>query len=64
MHTEEKLTAETFPANPEKATLEGKNKFIGFWLFLGGDGSVCVSLRNLYRAEGLHSRRAENERNV
>ncbi len=36
METEQKLTAETFPASPEKATLEGKNKFTGFWLFLGG----------------------------
>ncbi|GGH74366.1 heme/copper-type cytochrome/quinol oxidase subunit 3 [Pullulanibacillus pueri] len=24
-------------ANPEKATLEGKNKFLGFWFFLGGE---------------------------
>ena len=23
--------------NPEKATLEGKNKFLGFWFFLGGE---------------------------
>ncbi|MFC7392424.1 cytochrome c oxidase subunit 3 [Scopulibacillus cellulosilyticus] len=28
---------ETFPAHPETATLEGRNKFIGFWLFLGGE---------------------------
>jgi heme/copper-type cytochrome/quinol oxidase subunit 3 len=25
------------PAEPEKATLEGKNKVLGFWLFLGGE---------------------------
>lgn len=25
------------PAEPEKATLEGKNKILGFWLFLGGE---------------------------
>ncbi|WP_135557488.1 cytochrome c oxidase subunit 3 [Paenibacillus cymbidii] len=25
------------PAEPEKATLEGKNKLLGFWLFLGGE---------------------------
>ncbi|SFP03428.1 cytochrome (ubi)quinol oxidase subunit III [Salibacterium halotolerans] len=25
------------PPNPEKATLEGKNKFLGFWVFLGGE---------------------------
>lgn len=35
MEAEQKLTPETFPDSPEKSTLEGKNKFIGFWLFLG-----------------------------
>lgn len=25
------------PANPEKVTLEAKNKFLGFWFFLGGE---------------------------
>lgn len=25
------------PAEPEKATLEGKNKILAFWLFLGGE---------------------------
>jgi cytochrome c oxidase subunit 3 len=25
------------PDEPEKATLEGKNKILGFWLFLGGE---------------------------
>jgi cytochrome c oxidase subunit 1/cytochrome c oxidase subunit 3 len=25
------------PAEPEKATLEGRNKVLGFWLFLGGE---------------------------
>ncbi|MEK3804974.1 cytochrome c oxidase subunit III [Metabacillus sp. SLBN-84] len=44
MHVEEKLTAETFPASPEKATLEGKNKFLGFWLFLGGETVLFASL--------------------
>ncbi|WP_226665892.1 cytochrome c oxidase subunit III [Metabacillus litoralis] len=43
-NVEEKLTAETFPAAPEKATLEGKNKFIGFWLFLGGETVLFASL--------------------
>ncbi|EWH21393.1 cytochrome c oxidase subunit III [Bacillus haynesii] len=50
MHTEEKLTAETFPASPEKATLEGKNKFIGFWLFLGGETVLFASLFATYLA--------------
>ncbi|WP_240375068.1 cytochrome c oxidase subunit 3 [Bacillus piscicola] len=29
--------AQGLPANPEKATLEGKNKFLGMWVFLGGE---------------------------
>ena len=41
---EEKLTAETFPEQPEKATLEGKNKFIGFWVFLGGETVLFATL--------------------
>ncbi|MFC0274694.1 cytochrome c oxidase subunit III [Metabacillus herbersteinensis] len=43
-HAEEKLTAEKFPAAPEKATLEGKNKFTGFWLFLGGETVLFACL--------------------
>ncbi|WP_027408262.1 cytochrome c oxidase subunit III [Anoxybacteroides tepidamans] len=50
MHAEEKLTAETFPAAPEKATLEGKNKFLGFWLFLGGETVLFASLFATYLA--------------
>lgn len=45
----------TLPAHPEKATLEGKNKVLGFWLFLGGEvvlfGSLFatfIALRNSY----------------
>ncbi|MFX3624321.1 MAG: cytochrome (ubi)quinol oxidase subunit III [Ectobacillus sp.] len=48
MHTEERLTAETFPAEPEKSTLEGKNKFLGFWLFLGGETVLFASLFATY----------------
>ena len=44
MQVEEKLTAETFPEQPEKATLEGKNKFIGFWVFLGGETVLFATL--------------------
>ena len=33
MQAEEKLTLETWPAEPEKSTLEAKNKFLGFWFF-------------------------------
>ena len=50
MHTEEKFTAETFPASPEKATLEGKNKFLGFWLFLGGETVLFASMYATYLA--------------
>ncbi|WP_223700362.1 cytochrome (ubi)quinol oxidase subunit III [Sutcliffiella deserti] len=50
MHSEEKLTAETFPASPERATLEGKNKFLGFWLFLGGETVLFASLFATYLA--------------
>ncbi|MBJ8026750.1 cytochrome c oxidase subunit III [Bacillus cereus group sp. N21] len=50
MHGEEKLTNETFPAEPEKATLEGKNKFVGFWLFLGGETVLFASLFGTYLA--------------
>ncbi|WP_028398886.1 cytochrome (ubi)quinol oxidase subunit III [Ectobacillus panaciterrae] len=48
MHAEERLTAETFPAEAEKATLEGKNKFLGFWLFLGGETVLFASLFATY----------------
>ncbi|HGA1019957.1 MULTISPECIES: cytochrome c oxidase subunit III [Bacillus] len=50
MHIDEKLTNETFPAEPEKATLEGKNKFVGFWLFLGGETVLFASLFGTYLA--------------
>jgi cytochrome c oxidase subunit 3 len=30
-------TSGILPAEPEKATLEGRNKLLGFWLFLGGE---------------------------
>lgn len=50
MHMEEKLTPETFPAEPEKATLEGKNKFLGFWFFLGGETVLFASLFATYLA--------------
>lgn len=34
----------TLPPDPERATLEGKNKFIGFWLFLGGETVLFATL--------------------
>ncbi|CAH0345959.1 cytochrome (ubi)quinol oxidase subunit III [Bacillus sp. CECT 9360] len=50
MQAEEKFTDATWPASPEKATLEGKNKFIGFWLFLGGETVLFASLFATYLA--------------
>src|SRR4051794_19574711 len=47
MHTEENLR---LPAEPERATLEGKNKFLGFWLFLGGETVLFASLFGAYLA--------------
>jgi cytochrome c oxidase subunit III len=50
MSAEEKFTAETWPASPERQTLEGKNKFLGFWLFLGGESVLFASLFATYLA--------------
>jgi cytochrome c oxidase subunit 3 len=50
MHADEKLTLETWPAEPEKSTLEAKNKFLGFWLFLGGETVLFASLFATYLA--------------
>lgn len=44
------FTYETWPASPEKATPEGKNKFLGFWLFLGGETVLFASLFATYLA--------------
>ncbi|KGX93298.1 cytochrome B oxidoreductase [Pontibacillus halophilus JSM 076056 = DSM 19796] len=46
----ERLTPETMPRDPEKATLEGKNKFLGFWFFLGGETVLFASLFGTYLA--------------
>ncbi len=50
MEINEKLTDTTWPAAPEKATLEGKNKFLGFWFFLGGETVLFASLFATYLA--------------
>jgi cytochrome c oxidase subunit 3 len=50
MHAEDKLTYETWPAEPEKSTLEAKNKFLGFWFFLGGETVLFASLFATYLA--------------
>jgi cytochrome c oxidase subunit III len=48
MNAGERLTDANFPAHPEKATLEGKNKFLGFWLFLGGETVLFATLFGTY----------------
>lgn len=34
----------TLPHEPEKATLEGRNKVLAFWLFLGGEAVLFGTL--------------------
>ncbi|GGK13101.1 cytochrome B oxidoreductase [Caldalkalibacillus thermarum] len=38
----------SLPAHPEKATLEGKNKILGFWFFIGSDVVLFASLFGTY----------------
>ncbi|PLT27581.1 cytochrome (ubi)quinol oxidase subunit III [Peribacillus deserti] len=47
---QEKFTEMTWPSSPEKATLEAKNKFLGFWFFLGGETVLFGSLFATYLA--------------
>lgn len=44
------LFPETMPREPEKATLEGRNKFMGLWFFLGGEVVLFASLFGTYLA--------------
>lgn len=48
MDLTERLTRENFLPNPETATLEGKNKFLGFWLFLAAEIVLFASLFATY----------------
>lgn len=50
MAKHEKFTNTTWPDAPEKATLEGRNKYVGFWLFLGGETVLFASLFATYLA--------------
>ncbi|WLV25655.1 cytochrome (ubi)quinol oxidase subunit III [Aciduricibacillus chroicocephali] len=50
MSHEHTLNPEVMPAEPEKATLEGKNKFLGLWFFLGGETVLFASLFGTYLA--------------
>ncbi|SER06627.1 cytochrome (ubi)quinol oxidase subunit III [Piscibacillus halophilus] len=44
------LKSTNLPQNPERATLEGRNKFMGFWFFLGGETVLFASLFGTYLA--------------
>jgi len=37
-------TSKGLPPHPERATQEGKNKILGFWVFLGGETLVFATL--------------------
>ena len=50
MDLNKKYTPETWPDNPETATFEAKNKFVGFWLFLGGETILFATLFATYLA--------------
>lgn len=41
-------TTTTLPPHPEKATLEGKNKFLGLWFFLSGETALFATLFGTY----------------
>ncbi len=45
-----KYTPQSWPQHAENSTLEGKNKFVGFWLFLGGETVLFASLFATYLA--------------
>lgn len=58
MSNDHTLNPEQMPAEPEKATLEGKNKFLGFWFFLGGETVLFACLFGTYLA--LHNSTADD----
>jgi cytochrome c oxidase subunit 3 len=41
-------TSKGLPPHPERATLEGKNKFLAFWIFLGGETIVFATFFGTY----------------
>lgn len=50
MDVNKEFTTQTWPDHPEQATLEGKNKFVGFWLFLACEVVLFASLFATYLA--------------
>ncbi|MFJ7738430.1 cytochrome c oxidase subunit 3 [Lysinibacillus sp. NPDC097287] len=45
-----KFTPHTWPDHPEQATMEGKNKVVGFWIFLACEVVLFASLFATYLA--------------
>lgn len=45
---QESIDLNQLPDEPEKATLEGRNKYLGFWFFLGGETVLFGSLIGTY----------------
>lgn len=50
MSVDHTLYPEVMPHEPEKATLEGRNKFMGLWFFLGGETVLFACLFGTYLA--------------
>ncbi|QCR31680.1 cytochrome (ubi)quinol oxidase subunit III [Lysinibacillus sp. SGAir0095] len=45
---ETKFTPQTWPDKPEQATMEGKNKFVGIWIFICSDITLFASVFATY----------------
>lgn len=50
MDLNQKFTPQTWPKHPEQATLEGKNKLVGLWIFLASDTVLFASVFATYIA--------------
>ena len=48
MDFNKKFTPQTWPDHPEQATLEGKNKFVGIWIFSCRDTVLFASVFATY----------------
>ncbi|PTX60722.1 cytochrome c oxidase subunit 3 [Melghirimyces profundicolus] len=50
MKIEENASVAGLPAEPERATLEGKNKILGFWLFIAAETTLFATEFGTYLA--------------
>ncbi|MEK5184250.1 cytochrome (ubi)quinol oxidase subunit III [Solibacillus sp. FSL R5-0691] len=50
MDINQKFTPQTWPKHPEQATMEGKNKLVGLWIFLASDTVLFASVFATYIA--------------